>query len=236
VPSSLPLAGRASAKRRVGVEKSKLSTQMKSSQAATAPLYLTLSPGRTTPHPSPQGGGEDAAQPSRSRRSAPQTKLGVKLPQLCSLFVLDIAHKLGYGCEGLLHEGRARGVGRGSGCGSRSGRLRTPAAARIPSGRPGARHRIGPGSSSSSQPRRRRIRSPREIARGCATSALSQGVVGMGQTRSSPCGGARGRGSGQEPCAGGLWPPARGGSPARVLRAPPGSRSHAVPRFPQLFR
>ena len=67
--SSLPLAGRVSAKRRVGVGKSELSTPMKSAKAATAPETQPHSPGQTTPTPPRKGEGEGACRPGAAQRS-----------------------------------------------------------------------------------------------------------------------------------------------------------------------
>ena len=161
------------------------------------------------------------------------TGLGVKLYHQGSGFVLDIAYKLDYGCSRPPDEGRARGVGRGRW-------MRSLAVSGLARPKPqrsrDRRDRREPGSG---RPRRPLLSLARTgsgplvgPARGGATERLKPRGGGDGTDPFVALGRSARPGSLKEPCAGWLWPPARGGTPARVLRAPPGPRSQSRPALP----
>ncbi len=144
--------------------------------------------------------------------------------------------KLGYGWSRPPHEGRARGVGRGRRMRSLAGwGLARPKPQRSRDRRDRRQTGSGRPRSCSSEPRPRRIGPPARPVRGGATGRLKPRGGGDGTGPFvAPRRSAR-PGSLQEPCAGWLWPPARGGPPARALRAPPGPRSQSRPALPQLL-
>ena len=151
--------------------------------------------------------------------------------RVCSMFVLDNPPNLGYAWWRPPHEGRARGVGRGR-------RMRSLAGWGLARPKPQrSRDRRGRRQTGSGRPRRALLSLaragsvlPRGPSGAARQGALSRGAVGMGQARSSPQGGARGRGlsrsRARDGC--GLLPGAE--PPPEFFALRQGREAKAVPR------